>query len=508
MGEDTMTTRRKLLIAGGVVGAGIITEKLSAVSALAASQKPLRRSLGDLTIDDPILQAWRDAVDKLKHKQASDPISWTKLATIHGTSAGFHLCPHGNWYFLPWHRAFLVMYETIVRDITGHQDFALPYWDWTANRQLPGAFAQPNFKGAPNPLFETQRDATPTDSLGDEIVGSTVINRILNKPNFEDFGTTRPTGQNSRDPSWIKKRGVKGELESNPHDNVHGFVGGLMGGSQSALDPIFMMHHCNLDRIWAVWNAPPFNNHNSSDPLWTGMTFKDHFLHTDGSTYSATVSDLYSPEALGYTYGLSPGAAPTEQEPALVTLSQNFEAFVAAPNMPTTSNVKSFTAANVSNAKATMLLPLAISVPVDRNLVSEVAKTEAVSAGEIFLNFNTARARAAAGRRALAFVRDIDFSAQQNTMYRVFLDCDYLSKSTPISDPHYVGTFGHFGDHAGDNHAKPSVALDLTSAIKRVYGNATDFPDHLNVQIISVPIRGTNDHIGSAAPAKIEVVFM
>jgi len=32
-----------------------------------------------------------------------------------------------------------------------------------------------------------------------------------------------------------------------------------------------MMHHCNIDRIWAVWNV---NNQNSNDPLWTDMTFQ------------------------------------------------------------------------------------------------------------------------------------------------------------------------------------------------------------------------------------------
>jgi tyrosinase len=33
---------------------------------------------------------------------------------------------------------------------------------------------------------------------------------------------------------------------------VHNIVGGIMA-APSALDPIFMMHHCNIDRIWAVW---------------------------------------------------------------------------------------------------------------------------------------------------------------------------------------------------------------------------------------------------------------
>jgi tyrosinase len=58
----------------------------------------------------------------------NDPINWTSLANIHGTAASFNQCPHGNWYFLPWHRGYLLMYERVVRQLTGFNDFALPYW--------------------------------------------------------------------------------------------------------------------------------------------------------------------------------------------------------------------------------------------------------------------------------------------------------------------------------------------------------------------------------------------
>ena len=71
-----------------------------------------------------------------------------------------------------------------MRQLTGHTDFALPYWDWTADRQLPAAFTQPTWNGQPNPLYESQRDMSPTDLLPDEIVGQAVITTILgdNRP--------------------------------------------------------------------------------------------------------------------------------------------------------------------------------------------------------------------------------------------------------------------------------------------------------------------------------------
>jgi tyrosinase len=81
-----------------------------------------------MPLNDPIISAWLDAVRMLKEPTRPAPINWTSLANIHGTAASFNQCPHGNWYFLPWHRGYLLMYERVVRQLTGFNDFALPYW--------------------------------------------------------------------------------------------------------------------------------------------------------------------------------------------------------------------------------------------------------------------------------------------------------------------------------------------------------------------------------------------
>ena len=77
-----------------------------------------------MALNDPILQTWRDGVRLLK--AANGDISWASFAAIHGSDAGWGLCPHGNWYFLPWHRAYILMYERAVRQLTGNNAFALP----------------------------------------------------------------------------------------------------------------------------------------------------------------------------------------------------------------------------------------------------------------------------------------------------------------------------------------------------------------------------------------------
>jgi tyrosinase len=66
-----------------------------------------------------------------------------------------------------------------------------------------------------------------------------------------------------------------GNLEQDPHNLTHNFVGGFTPATSglmtdpglAALDPIFYLHHANIDRMWAVWNSDPRNT-NPSDPNW------------------------------------------------------------------------------------------------------------------------------------------------------------------------------------------------------------------------------------------------
>jgi hypothetical protein len=45
-----------------------------------------------------------------------------------------------------------------------------------------------------------------------------------------------------------------GDVESTPHNWVHVDIGGLMESPATAgQDPIFWLHHANIDRLWEVW---------------------------------------------------------------------------------------------------------------------------------------------------------------------------------------------------------------------------------------------------------------
>jgi tyrosinase len=501
-------SRRKVLLQGWAIGAGLIAANMPGSVALAQAGPFLRRSLLGMALNDPILEAWRDGVRQLKAATTGN-ITWARFAAIHGSASGFNLCPHGNWYFLPWHRAYLLMYERAVRQLTGHNDFALPYWDWTAERQIPRAFVEPTFNSQPNALFEPQRDATPMDSLADSVVGQGVITQILTDTPFETFGTSRPVGQNNTDQSWINCEfcGSFGTLEATPHNLVHVFVGGLMGQANSALDPLFMMHHCNIDRIWWIWHQG--GQADSPDPLWTGMTFQNNFFNPDGTSYSPKVSELLLPEPLGYTYTDTPAPPPASATPAVVSYQEKLKTIYSVPNLSEAkaAGIAAYVAQNAGTATPAKYLE--VKVDVDASALDTVARRKSRSTGMETLSLSQAREQAARGARAYALIRDISFTAQANTEYRVFINCPYLSPETPTTDRHYVGSFGFFGGHGshGGKESKPSIALDLTSAIQRVYG-ADGAAGGLRVQIQPVALRQRVKASGTATPSRVEVAVV
>ena len=81
------------------------------------AQRRTRRDLATLAANDPIIETYRAAVAAMKALPASDPRNWNRQAQIH-----FDLCPHSNWFFLPWHRAYLLYFEQICCELTGNDD--------------------------------------------------------------------------------------------------------------------------------------------------------------------------------------------------------------------------------------------------------------------------------------------------------------------------------------------------------------------------------------------------
>ena len=66
--------------------------------------------------------------------------------------------------------------------------------------------------------------------------------------------------------------GFNPRLDQNPHFFTHIALGGDMADFATVGgDPLFYLHHCNLDRIWESWNR--LGNSNPTDPKYLNRKF-------------------------------------------------------------------------------------------------------------------------------------------------------------------------------------------------------------------------------------------
>jgi len=497
-----MVTRRVLLKAGlGAGAASVFSGAVGGLAAFAQSGPVVRRSLHGMALDDPDLETYRDFVGIMQARDQNDPVSWLQYSLMHGRyGGGYRYCPHGDWYFLPWHREFVLMYERAARALTGNAAFAMPYWDWTVDRVMPQAFTDPSYKGKPNPLYVSGRTLNTSNwPLPDAWVGADVLkNRVYAETNFQLFGTSKNPRQDSLDMAWVVRGGgVQGFLEGTPHNLIHNAIGAFMPTAGSPRDPIFFMHHGNIDRIWANWNALGRSNTVDMTPsdrnLWLNMYFDKNYISPTGALYGAYPRDLQDTRALGYTYPGLPqpdGLLPDQKRDAQLLSILGAEGGKI-------ENLLVLPAANTE--AATLRAPL-----VKRVRMSTAMQAEVVDSG----------AGPADGVEVFALIREMAVGPDVSSV-RVFVNDDAVTANTPSSDPHFAGEIGFLahpegaGGHEGHEKAPPSAMIELTDTVRALSKRGLLGGDQLSVQLVPVLRDGARDGAGArVVPAAVEIIVV
>ena len=226
----------------------------------------IRKSFKNLTAAE--LTAYKNGVAVMKARPLNDPTSWGYQAAIHGTfntpvQTAWNTCQHNTTFFMSWHRMYLCFFERILRAASGNANFGLPYWNYSDSadpnaRFLPAAFRSP--ANAANPLYDSTRGASLNAGTAQLSAGAVSLASVIPGPvPFYTFSSN---------------------VNGTPHGVVHGSIGGNMGAFATAgLDPIFWLHHCNIDRLWNKWLKGGGGRANppASDTAWhnTNFTFFD-----------------------------------------------------------------------------------------------------------------------------------------------------------------------------------------------------------------------------------------
>jgi Common central domain of tyrosinase len=175
---------------------------------------------------------------------------------------------HGGSAFTAWHRVLLAKFEAELRQVD--DTIRIPYWDWTVDRTATSPPWLADLLGSDG------GQTNPPGSQSGEVVtgpfrhsagdwGITTGDPGTNDDPFDrpylarGFGrrsdaTQLPTAQNQADAlaETFYSQFVF-ELEVVLHNLVHRWVNGQMIWRASPMDPVFWLHHCNIDRLWGVW---------------------------------------------------------------------------------------------------------------------------------------------------------------------------------------------------------------------------------------------------------------
>jgi tyrosinase len=445
--------RREFIVALGATG--IIS--FGTARPINAQSLRVRRSINNLEPDDPIVATLRRGVELMHELDSKDERSWAAQARIH-----LDHCHRKAHHFLPWHRAYLHYFEEIVRELTGDEAWALPYWDWATYPQVPT-----HFWGIDEPL-DPRRWNDPNSLLvgdghrlrgPDEVVSisQSCIDTLLRNVNYRVF--------NSR-------------LSNGTHGRVHIFIGGHMSNFLSPLDPVFWCHHANVDRLWEKWLSEP-DHSNPADVNWLDEPFDNMFSDRSGAlVQSLQTRSVLNSFTLGYAYDDVPFRIRPERETLFLS------------SLPKEFSLKSADPFVEPDVSASNEIPIQVGIPVPISL----ELTDRTRIDPSFTDVLAARSAGLQHHRILARLSDIQVpSNAQGYEIRVFLNCPYLEEDTPKDDPHFVADASLFGlremtmpDGSKMDMPGRQIIVDLTEAMVALNARRTPVIETANLQIIGV----------------------
>ena len=314
--------------------------------------------------------------------------------------------------FLPWHRMFVFYFERIVRGVLEDPDWTLPYWNYndTNEAALPPEFLNP--ANTSNPLWSKNRNSGPNS--GQKLTGLNLD--ALKKTNYSSFCST---------------------LDFGLHGDVHVGVGNRSGMGNvpwAANDPIFWLHHCNIDRLWASWNAGGYTNPTS--PSWTDQTFV--FANARGNKVVADVGSFTAIGPLQYSY--------ERLEPVTVT---------------------SFASPLLSRALSGPPLLLTAPGPVDLHARPVTVELEP-PAGKAAFSLQQHVRRLASPKRVFLVVGGLETKGAPGVVYNVYLD---LKEGDRAAEARRVGEINFFAADmppgGREMKHKPGLVFDVTDIVKK-----------------------------------------
>ena len=267
----------------------------------------------------PHLEAMDKAFGIMKTLDCGNPISWyyqgaihwipdnipnNQLCSLYTTSEtdlqlAWDNCTHSDAsaeeiHFLAWHRMYTYHLEDIIRELSGMDDFALPYWGYT-NDNIEDKIMPEIFRDSTSNLFESARwtSLNKGEPIDEKTMGTALdLTTLMQYTDYQLFNQNADAAPHGAMHNYI---GNGSKLKSGKYDNKITQTTtrtGLMGDVPTAgFDPIFWMHHSNIDRIYQQWtnskNGTLITEQMLDNPAWGYI-----FWNGDGTKVEYTMGEL------------------------------------------------------------------------------------------------------------------------------------------------------------------------------------------------------------------------
>lgn len=419
----------------------------------------VRKDISTLSSNE--IASLRHGVQVMMSRAPSDPTSWRYQADMHGTYDApqplFNGCQHASYFFFSWHRMYLYYFERILRAASGDPYLTLPYWNYSSGseRQIPLPYRQP--ADSTNPLYISDRDATM--NAGGSVPASAASYSVA----FSDIPFETPFGAsfggNPSPPTQFDSG--TGDLEQQPHNVIHCVVGGLMCDPDTAAqDPVFFLHHANIDRLWKRWLDQGGGRANpTSDATWMNQTFQ--FFDEHGNMVSLAGKDvLNTVTQLDYRYDDDPPDW-IIYRPPILAIQKQFP--------PTPPERLAGTAAEKIELGAEPI-HIEIKIPPESSAKIDRLMEDKESSHAVVLNLN-----------------DVEYGGNPGTYYEVYINLPWPWREPPdFHCIYYIGNLGVFLPRKADhpNHKPGVVSFDLTRLIQALKQEKAWNPKEISVTFV------------------------
>lgn len=388
-------------------------------------------------------------------------------------------------HFLTWHRMYLFFFEQVLRRASGNEKLALPYWDYTNDDPAKRAWALPSIFGQStveteygpfdNPVYERRRTSGFASAVQLD-TGLTNVDGLLKYPEFLGPFQT----------------GFQSTLERGLHGHIHCTVGnrclapfiGIV--PFAANDPIFWLHHANIDRLWSCWTNLHGEKANPvGDPSWMGKTFA--FVNVNGDRVEMPVAELFDRKGrINYTYDNIKNCFRGEEKTPVVVS--------AAPDTGAPAGRRLFENLDIAKNTGVAIRKVSENVPLV-GLPRSKVMMEGISAAR--------EPGAKRDSRVVLELKNVTFTREPGASIGVHLTD---SKGSRREFAGIISTFGLF-EHTGHAHGPPgrssgfNVAFDVTDQFRKLMSGQAPNED---LQVSFIATTGLAGSATEVSPASYE----